>query len=551
MKRKVSVYAIFTIAPLILLAIHVYFFITVDHQKYGINTDPDYAYLLSAIDISRLGKSKMVLHPGTTYQLLAHLVMRCAYYLHGDSAADDFPTSVIKYPTFYLNALQGAFSALNIILVFIIGVLTYSFTQKVLAGLFFQFTPFLSPQIVIFGFRKVTTDTLLVFISLIMMILLLKRLQAGKFGRDRKEIYIFSVLFGIVVGFGLATKITFLPLAVLPFFIIPGFLPAVLYIAAAVMAVIVFTIPIIPQYPTFFKFLYLISTHRGIYGHGDKSILDIDDYSLGLFLVIKENIPFIIIFLVSIAVLVLVYSRRRLKKIPGTPARDIRSRLLLGVMAVQIIGILFVARHFKSKYLIPELCLGTLALYLVYLQREQFYRGAKLPAPAAPMVKKRFTWRGAVCIFLGVFSFLHTLQGISDFQRSRSEKLEEAMRIEKKLNGEFKDYCVVYYYNASSVIFGLEFGDQWTPLYGDLLNRVYGEKYFYNNKGHYIFSWGRGKKKRIPLEKLKTRCNNKVLFFGTPFPELYRKVAIPMPQYPLTDVFGGKYVTIYTLNAER
>jgi len=532
----------FIFIPLLLLAVHIYFFITVDNQDYGINTDPDYAYLLSAIDISQLGKSTMVLHPGTTYQLLGHLVMRCTYYLHGNSAVDDFPTSVIKDPTFYLNVLQGAFSMLNIILVFIIGVLTYSFTKKIVTGLFIQFTPLLSPQIIIFGFRKVTTDTLLISISLTMMILLVNRLHAGKFGRDRKEIYIFSVLFGIVVGFGLATKITFLPLAVLPLFIIPAFLPALLYLITAAAAVIIFTLPIISQYPTFFKFLFTISTHKGIYGHGDKSILDIDDYSRGMFLVIKENIPFIIIFLASIAAIVLVYTRWKSKKIPRTQARDIGFKLLVGITATQIIGILFVARHFKSKYLLPELCLSALALYLVYLKAEQFYPGAMLPGHA---VKKRFTLRCAVGVFFCAFSFLQTIQGVSDYHRTRSDKLREAMQIEKKLNSEFKDYCIVYYYNASSVIFGLEFGNQWTPLYQELLNRVYGEKYFYNNKGHYVVSWN--KKARIPLEDLKSRYNNKILFFGAPFPELYRKVAIPLPKFPLKDVFGGEYVTLYKL----
>jgi len=188
-----------------------------------------------------------------------------------------------------------------------------------------------------------------------------------------------------------------------------------------------------------------------------------------------------------------------------------------------------VARHFKSKYLLPVLCLSGLTLYLVneiLTDRSE---------------KKRSRWISHAGILFVVFSLIYTAQGVKKFYRLRSDKLKESIAIGKKLQSEFRDYQIIYYYGASSVIFGLEFGNQWTPAYRTLLREMYGDNYFYNVSNGVIYHWGG--KRGVTAEDLNARFNNKYVFFGAPFHRLKQK--IKEPGVRLRDVFRGEHLTLY------
>jgi hypothetical protein len=536
MKKKYFVYLLFAVIPLLLLSIHIYFIGTVDDAQRPVNTDPDYAYLISAIDLSKLGTSKMVLHPGTTFQVLAHLVMKAAYYF-SPRAGNDFRSSVLKHPGYYLNVLQAVFSFLNILLVLAVGIVTYQVTRKITAALLIQSTPFFSSQVLIFGLRKVTTDILLISVLLVMVIVLVKRLHAEPPATGKGKTYLYPIGLGVLTGFALATKVTFLTTGIVFIIILPSIRARVIYLLSAAGGTVLFTLPIVSQYTVIYRFITRIFTHKGIYGNGAASIFDWHEYTANLLKILLGNLPFFLLLVFSILFIITVYIKERREKTGESIFKRMPGRMLAAVSLAQILGIILVARHFKSKYLLPVLCFSALMIYLLYLLSRENPSGKSLP-----ILSHKWMYPAALLFIL--FSFIHTLCGLSRYHQVQADRLRESLSIGEKLSGEYKEYCVIYYYNASSIIFGLEFGNKWTPGYRKPLFEIYGERYFYNHRNPSIFTWSG---RRVTIEELKTLYRDKIIFYGNTLAALHEKQRTPLPPFPLRDVFGGRYFTLYRI----
>ena len=534
-KKKRFFWLLFFVAPLFLFFIHVYFSRTVDDHHYAISTDPDYAYLLSSIDISSLKKSNVIYHPGTTLQVMSHLIMRCAYAFSNNSE-DNFQTSVLKNPAFYLNVLQSTFASVNIILVLLMGILTFFITKNVFFSLLIQSTPFLSSQIIILGVREISPDILLVSISLTIALILVKILNSDL---DKKKILIYSILLGLITGFGVATKISFILLLIIPLIIIPSYIPRIVYILSTMVSGFIFTLPIASIYFKIYEFLLRIFTHKGLYGLGEASIVDLNKYILNLYRLIKENLPFIIILFISIVIIILAFVSPETRK---TAVKNIRFKLLFAIVLTQIFGIMVVARHFKSRYLLPELCLSGVVIYLLYINSDWIYQNKKF----SNSTRKRYLKRIYLIIFISlIFSFFNTFRCVKNFHYIRSSKLKESIEIKTKIKKEFKDFGIIYYNNAPSIILGLDFGNRWTPGYSDTLRKIYGDRYFYHLFRQFIYNWS--KKNKVSFEELKVKYNNKIIFLGFPFDYFINIPNVKIPSLPLKDVFKGKYYTIYKL----
>jgi hypothetical protein len=537
MEKKDFAWWSFFIIPIFLLIIHVYFFKTVDNHKYKIHIDPDYQYLVSSIDISNLKNSRMVLHPGTTVQIMSHIIMK-TIYLFSSKSGDDFQTAVLKDPVSYLNILNSTFVLLNIILVLWLGLSVYNISKKIIVSLLIQFTPFLSSQTIIFGFRKITADIVMIFASLLMVLFLVKILYIDRY-IFKKRVYIYLFFLGLISGFGIATKVPFVFLLIIPVIILPKYIHKIIYIVSTIVCGFLFTLPIAPIYYKTYKFYYKIFTHTGIYGRGEKRIVDLNDYILNLSKILVENLPFVLILIASMAYLIYIYFSTENRK---ATVRDISFRLLFSITIAQLLGIFVVAKHFKSKYLIPVLCLSGLLLYLIYSHFGKARNHLWDHYPASQ--KKKYLkglYSGIVCFL--IFSLLFTLIGVIKFHHRQADKLRASIAIQIRMENEFSNYGVIYHYYAPSVIFGLEFGNRWTPIYTKRLRELYGDQYFYNHfsQRFYIYNWH--KRDKVSLQQIKKIYQKKVIMVGKAFHQFSKDLKIP--PFSLRDVFGGGYFTIY------
>ena len=525
--------------PLLLLSFHAFVTETIDDSRFQVNIDPDYQYLLSAIDLSRLDESRMVLHPGTTVQLLAHVLMKARFWITG-SRAEDFATSVLRNPGAYLNLLHHAFSLVNIGLVWLFGFLAFKITQSMRYAFFFQSLPFLFAPLFIFGFRKVSSDVVLVSACLALAWLLLKTIHGQHAKPLIEKRLALSIAFGLLIGFGAATKITFAIMAVIPLVLIPTLVGKAGFLMTAGVGFSLFTLPAVSIFPRLGGFLGRILTHKGIYGRGRPSLFDAKDFAGNLWQLVRENFPFMIFMLLSVVVILfcLVGWARKGKSIDIWKEADFKA--LCAVTFAQLVNALMIMRHFKSKYLIPALGLTALTVYLLDRNLQWWNH---LGVSNSRLFAKFMGMRSWILGTMIVVALLQSGLQLHAFYRQRQQRLNEARMIEKKLQGEFRGYAIVYYYNAASMIYGLKFGNDWTPLYHCKLQSLYGDQFFYNRSRRTLTGWN--PKGRVALEMLRRKFNDRIVFYGSPFAVLEKKKVCKAPSFPLRDACGGEEITLY------
>ncbi len=82
-----------------------------------------------------------------------------------------------------------------------------------------------------------------------------------------------TAVFGILAGVAIATKITALPLLIVPFILLPGRRKLDFLIIAG-LSFVGATLPIFNQYRQFLGWLFRLSTHTSDYGAGERGLID-------------------------------------------------------------------------------------------------------------------------------------------------------------------------------------------------------------------------------------------------------------------------------------
>ena len=200
---------ILVIVPLLFLVFGFKF----DRTKYG--TDPESAYLLNGLNIS-MGKS--VGHydnPGTTVQMYSAVVLRITHFLR--FTGTDIQKDVLLHSEYYIEVLRYSLIVLNTLVLFFLGFFALSMFGNIWLALLLQICPFLSATLIEEMYTKVAPEPFLFATVALLAILLFKYYTSDD--RHKKS---FVILFALLSGFGLATKMTFLPFLIIPFIILEG-----------------------------------------------------------------------------------------------------------------------------------------------------------------------------------------------------------------------------------------------------------------------------------------------------------------------------------------
>ena len=88
----------------------------------------------------------------------------------------------------------------------------------------------------------------------------------------------YMIALALVSGFGMATKLTFLPLLIIPLFVLQKLRNKIGFLFLTGISFILWTWPIIPQYKTLCEWYYRILTHTGYYGLGNVGIINLEVY---------------------------------------------------------------------------------------------------------------------------------------------------------------------------------------------------------------------------------------------------------------------------------
>ena len=428
----------------------------------AIHYDPDYVYLFNALNVATLAAPDHVDHPGIPLHILGAALLRL---LHVASSQEQLCAEVLARAEWHLSVLNG--TVVTIYLACLVGLpwLVWRKTGDLAAALVLQASPFcLGSHFEVLG--RFNPEPVLVVICLLLTALLylyslgaLDRLGIGT-----------ALLFGAIAATGLASKVTFLPVLIVPLLCLESWRERGVYLVTAYGCWELWLLPAAPHYGRLHAWLFSLATRQGRYGSGETGMLP-TDYWANLMGLILDNGFLSAIIILSLASLA--YDRWGLEAPRTPPLRRLR-RLLGGVVLAQLGQFLLVAKSPQARYLVPAVALcGLNALANMGLIR---------------------SWRGSVgqwlqtrsvaltlAVAVGCFLSLRLGQHYLDFRADRDEHRQVA----KALALQDKDQPVVYFYGSSSPTYALSFGnafagDRYSGILRDIVGHGPTQPYFLN-----------------------------------------------------------------------
>jgi hypothetical protein len=418
------------------------------------NSDPDYAYLLNAVNVANGTPPGHVDHPGTSIQLIGAAVVSTVHAVAGER---ELAADVVARPERYLTAIQWVLFAMYAASLVLLGWMALVATGSAAVAFIVQLTPVLSPTIPA-HVACVKPEPLLLALSACAGAIVLATLVPRQ--RARVPLGLAAVL-GVVSGAAVATKITAAPLLLLGVVLLDSCASVGVFAGGTVVAAAVFTMPAWSVLGKLVSFAEQIATHSGTYGLGPPALLDTRAYAAALEQLLSTE-PTLVAAIVATAV-ALVVARRLAASVPPRIARA-----LAAVLIVEVGSILFVARHPSNHYLAPALGLTGVAFALAYTVLADLLKHTRLAA------------RALVGTVLGaaIAGELLSMEAVRrDLARARDAHLEAVAEVKRR----YPQANVLPFYRSSNPAYALHFGDSFAGLHFEReIDAVHPGSAFYN-----------------------------------------------------------------------
>jgi hypothetical protein len=502
MKKEKLYYPLFLFLPVIMALTAVFLNDARGPYWLGSNSDPEYVYLLNAVNLAGLKGVGHIDHPGTPVQVLGAVTIKVVHFFNFSSDID-WRTDVLQRPEYYLKAINIVMLVLNVLMLLTLGMFTYFLTNHFWLSLWLQFSPFFSITLLQFGLIRVTPEPMLFFSSSLMIAVLVFVWQAHSDNLTTPgENVVMIFIFGIITGLGIACKVTFIPLVLIPLILFPKIKNKIVYLFAAVISFVIFTLPIIRMYPRFFDWIFNLLTHSGRYGSGPSKIISTQKYINNIKHLLAGNPFFSIILVLALVIVLTTLLIPRLRK---TYCSTIHFKLLAAVAAAQLTGLLMVSKHSAHHYLLPVLNLSGMAFFLIFL----YFKHLIGQYNVNPKILTAST-----AIFLVFLFVLANPVGQLNKTISRLKNLtKRSLAIYQEVKDNYKNYAKIFYYGSSSPAYALKFGNDLSRSYhSEPLEKLYKNVYFYDiwTKRFAGFDYNR----TIPFETIREKHGDKIVFQG-------------------------------------
>ncbi len=398
----------------------------------GRNLDPAYAHLLNGLNIALLRAPVQWDQPGTPVQLAAGAIIRLTHFVAGRAS---LPLDVLERPAAYLDAIHGVFVTFYALLLLLAGGVVFRATGSMPLALLIQATPFFSAN----GFEGLTgvsPEAILMSLSLVFAVILLLHAE----GALRHEAR-FAMAAGVVAGLLVATKLTALPIAMVPIalFVAP-MKPRAFTTYAAVTAGTFFlaTLPIRANYGHLVQWILRVMTHRGLYGQGPRGFEDPALYWTFLRNSLLSELPALVLALAACAVL---WRTVHAPASSDSPLHKKRRRILFALLLALALQFLLAAKQPMPRYIVTAL--GTLGIVAALTM-------SLLP----PLPRPRL-----VLIALGVtLAFLESAS-LAGLLRLHNTERRAQERIADEAKRRYGAWPTLYSYSASAIPYALRFGN--------------------------------------------------------------------------------------------
>ena len=336
-------------------------------------SDPEYPYLLNGLNCATLNFNNIghTDHPGTPFQLFTGITIRITHLFVGQGPVYE---DVIARPQVYLGFSSLILSLLTMLILIWLGRITLKHTGKWMPALVLQSSVFLSAVLIDFPLRY-HPDRMLMVYGLLFAGLVIKYLYAENFSHQR-----FAILSGLIMGVGFATKFNFLPLLILPLFILPKLKTRIIYGASFGVSFFISILPILNKFKDFRKFIGGVAAHDGLYGQGAEQMINWEAFFHNLGDSVRFNPALYVTIALSLGILLQAPISRLLK------SKDRRKLLFItGFYLAFALSMIMVSKHYKNYYLAPVLSMTGLVLALLtdaYFYTQRFSKLSNFGLPA-------------------------------------------------------------------------------------------------------------------------------------------------------------------------
>jgi hypothetical protein len=434
--------------------------------------DPDYPYLTASLNAADFRSSELIYHPGIPVQMVGGVILR-AYSPNYLNLQKD----VLSQPELYLNRLNYFVIGITVILFISVGVTAFFLTGDILPGLLIQITPFLSNSILRSLIRFNPEPFLIISSFFLILIILIKSLRSkAAYDNDRTLLSAFA----IIGGFGLAVKVTFFPLLIIPIFLLTNFSTIIKYISFTMAAFVLILLPYYNKIINAVTWYWKIFSHTGIYGKGRVGIIDLSTLHPNIVSLFQAEPVFMYSLLLVIAFTGVNLFNPRLRKIA---LKSIHFKVLMGLSVANTIGLIMILKHFGVKYLVPSFCLTGLMVAFLYIYLNHLSSELGF--------SKRLVNLSFILIFtlIGLFSYCRLPNLEQD-----SLKRDKNLVLHQRVMDEYKDWKKIVYFGQPSKHYALFFGNGWAgSRHSGVLESIYGKNFFFYHHGKGIFCNWHGK----------------------------------------------------------
>jgi hypothetical protein len=323
--------------------------------------DPDYIYLLNGLNCATLDFYRIghIDHPGTPFQLLTGLFILITHWLIGQGPLVD---DVISRPEMYLSSASLQLTLITAFIILWLGKLVMKNGNDVLGALIIQSSLVLNVFLIDLPNRYIP-ERMLALIVLMFTGFCFKHFYTENYS-GRK----YAIHSGILLGIGFVTKFNFLPILIIPLFLIAKMKDRLIYIITLVVTAVICFLPVHDKFSYFKGFVISLIKHDGLYGGGSQQVFNPDVFWHNVILIFRGNIPFTIVLGISLAIIVFLIIKPSIRK-------NLNKEFLYSIALIfaAIIGALITAKHFKEHYIIPVISLtGFSVLILLKTGRKIF-----------------------------------------------------------------------------------------------------------------------------------------------------------------------------------
>lgn len=416
-------------------------------------SDPSYAYLFNALDIEQGIAPFVIHHPGTTVQLIGAGVLRFKWWMESQiSSQPPIVTSVLLHPEEYLHAI-------NLVLLLLIAATIGVATKRIheltgQAGL-----PLIVPSLLLVSASalgatgQVQPEPLVIPLAMAITLLAIPRND-----RSSAHLYFRAALFGIALGAGIVTKVTFAPLMLL-IFVFSGLLAVLIAGISTLITASILLLPIFAKLFASYEWFKALITHQGYYGGGPEGIAPLDKLlSAALDLIGSEP-------LIAVGTLVAAIGFLCVRFLGAASANPSWSRFYLAAVAVCIAQLLIVAKHAMPRYLLPGL-----ASAAIFIPLALYHINSRMPFTAR-------AFAGAVLLAVAAGLFVRATD--ISVVRYRTTQMDQKEAVAIQAIAAEMDCRIIPYYRASGLDYALTFGEYWggssfakqlAALYPELVN---------------------------------------------------------------------------------